>query len=249
MKRNLVFILVFVQVMFCCVPTAAMVVDDERMILEGRQEKEDTDTVEGNIIYYSDRKISEVNSLEKVTGQTVPANPYSEFTNPGQGIYYTGSFYSEYPVRYEPDNTKEVDEGFEIARLSFDTRTDEELTDVTFTYNKSQTVSWTVSGTVTGETEFGIIGQKVKASLSVSVARSSSTSEAIGVTVTKRIRPGKTGYIKMYARGVMTYGALVYKWRDRCGNSGEREQFIRATLPLERIEGCDIHIGPLNFTN
>lgn len=197
----------------------------------------DGETKNVSVDYYSDSEINEINNLSTTESNNAKINP----------AIMSSTTYVEYPVSYNPSTTKIKYEGFEIGTISFDTRDEDYPTTLSLTYQESQTVSWSISGTVSATAEFNVIATKVEATVSATVATSSSTGTAIGASITKTINPDKYGYIKVYAHGVNTSGAVKYRWYDRLGNSGYINKQISAKLPLDYYNQFSVHFGNLVY--
>lgn len=155
-----------------------------------------------------------------------------------------GSFYTEYLDRFNPNHVERKLDAFPVQEYTYD-RAGQPTGDVTVTYTNSTTVEWTCSGGISGEAEFKILAKGVKATANVSVARSSTVGSAASSTSTYTLQGGRKYSITIYAHGVTTTGAAVYKWNDINGNSGEREVAISALLPYATYTKTNgIHFGP-----
>lgn len=181
-----------------------------------------------NINYYSNEKIKEI--AEDSNGKSRTKRSVD-------------SFISKHPIKYISDYQTKEREAFELGEVSFDTRGEKNSSSITLSYTESQNVEWTISGDAESDVNFRLIEAKISAGIS----RKSSTSSAIGASITKTIKGGKTGCMKIYAQGVKTGGAIEYKYTDVSGHSGTFKKHIRATLPLTRYDKFSVHFGRLIY--
>jgi len=189
-------------------------------------------------------------ALEKetgITGNTKEVVTKTKSSVFGIPMLRSGSFYSEWLDRYDPDYTQFKPDAFQLGKVSFDTRGESASTEITATYSQSHAVEWVFTGSASGSAEFNLLALEAEAEIGVSVARASTTSDAIGATVKKTVPGGKYGYFGIYANGVRTSGAMVYKWRDVAGNSGEIERPAACTLPYQEYETFNVHFGNLRY--
>lgn len=158
-----------------------------------------------------------------------------------------GTFYNEYPVSYNPNYVSFDRYAFTIGTAYFDTRGEYgNSTTIKATYSEQTTVNWSVSGTISASAEFNVLAAGVKAEASTTVSRSSSTSTRIGWSKDYNVATGRTGYIRIYAPGTKTGGAIKYKWNDRSGNSGYNYKQIVSTLP-NSTTGIDLTFGGIVY--
>lgn len=156
----------------------------------------------------------------------------------------SGSFYSETLVGYEEDDTVNR-EAFEIAEFTFDT-TGAVANDVmTVTYEEAQELSWEVS--VGGSVSYSDLFDMLEAEGRFDIARTSSTSKAVGANKEYTLPKNRSGSICIYAHGVRLEGKLVYEWNDIHGNSGTRKELINVLSPYRKYNISRIHFGRIIY--
>lgn len=198
-----------------------------------------------SVTYYTPEEIKSI--AERSLNNGIPDLPRKGEITPNADSFlvkeYTG---------FNPSYITKNDEAFEIAHFAFDTRGKEASSQkLTVKYERSTSVEWAVSGSASlevGTSAFwGFIEPKVTAT--ASVARTSSTSNAIGAQMEYTVPKNKLGYVKMYAGGIGTGGALTYKWRDRTGRTGTGAESINAKIPYKSYSTLHIKFGRLTYTN
>lgn len=150
---------------------------------------------------------------------------------------------------YNPSYVSRDDQAFELARYAFDTRGATSAT-LTVKYEQGTTINWTYSGSVNLSVEtpafWGLIEPKV--SVTGSVSRSSSTTTAIGASMSYGVQLNKVGYVNMYAGGIKTGGSMTYKWRDVTGRTGTGTDSLNAKIPYKTYGTQNIKFGGLVYT-
>jgi len=158
-----------------------------------------------------------------------------------------GTFYTEWPVDYDPDYTEYDKDAYKIGQANFDTRGEVgDSTNITATYSEQTSVAWTISGTAEASAEFKVLSNGVEASVSVTVSRQTSTSENVGFSKDYSVATGEQGYIRVYAPAYNTGGAMKYNWEDREGNTGSNYKFVTSTVPTE-VTSTDVTFGPVVY--
>lgn len=156
-----------------------------------------------------------------------------------------GSFIVKYPVKYKKRKQRTKYDAFPIAKITFNTKGESSDSQLEISYDESSEISWVINVNITGEQEFGLI----KASLSVDVGTTSTTTNCVGAKITKKVRKNTEGYCEIFAHGIYTAGTMVYKWADVAGNEGYSDKEIDATLPLRDYSRYNVHFGNLVYTD
>ncbi|MDW0115312.1 hypothetical protein QT711_19360 [Sporosarcina saromensis] len=200
-----------------------------------------------SLIYYSDEEIQQ-KAIEATNQDLLNYMDSNTSLNTGGDnlISPQSSTYREWPVSYNPKTVVNSNTAFELAKVTFDSR-GATSAEIELEYNSSKTITWTVSGTVSGTAEFSIIGQRVEASASTTIARESSTSNAVVAKFKRGVQLNKTGYVKIYAHGIATTGTLQYKWQDVTGRTGYINKSISSRIPYQKYDGTYIHFGPVVY--
>lgn len=163
----------------------------------------------------------------------------------GTSIKPFGSVYIEALVGYEPRDSNKKD-AFEIAEFTFDTRGEAgSETVMTVSYESGTRLEWVDNGTVSVSASdlFDIL----EAEASYSIARTSSTNEAVGASKEYRLYTDRIGSINIYAHGVEMKGVLIYEWEDIDGNRGTREENANILAPYKEYSTSKIHFGPVIY--
>lgn len=155
-----------------------------------------------------------------------------------------GSFYMENLIGYE-ENDSVNREAFEIAEFTFDTDGHIANDIMNVTYQGSESVSWEVGGGVS--VSASDLFDMIEAEGHFDIAKSSTTSSAVGASKSYTIPPNKSGSIKIYAHGIELEGKLVYEWNDIEGNKGIRRETIDVLAPYKTYSNSKIHFGGIEY--
>lgn len=195
-----------------------------------------------SVTYYTPQEIQTI--AEKSLNNGFPNVPKKD----GYSTNADGFLVKEY-TGYNPSYVTNNDEAFELARYAFDTR-GATSANITVKYEQATTINWVVTGSASFSVEtsafWGLIEPKV--AVSTSVSRSTSTSTAIGASMNYGVQLNKVGYVKMYAGGMASGGAMTYKWRDVTGRTGTGSEVINTKIPYSRYASQHIKFGRLVYT-
>lgn len=193
-----------------------------------------------SIIRYSVEQIQEdaLSRLEKFE------NKNNVKDSPGDVSASIGTFYNEWPVEYTPTSTTIDKKAFQIAGITVETYGyPGPYVSMPITYTGGQEVVSSCTGSLTGETEFNIMAQKIKAQIGVEISKSSTISSSISVELDSSIKVNSVATIPIYAWGLKTSGNIKYQWTDRYGGSGYLTRSGSGYLPYSMYNGTYITFG------
>lgn len=157
------------------------------------------------------------------------------------------SFYKEYLYDYIPNYSYEDPEAFPLIKIHFDNRYNNYEKGIEINYTTGQALTWQNTFNINGSIEFAmpIIKNALKLQAGYTLAYTSSTNSAIGTKATVTNLELRRGYIPVFAPGVVTGGAFIYKWYDVVGNSGYRTEPDGGSgiLPFEEYKYGGIKFG------
>lgn len=226
-KLSKVALIVLVSLSF--LGSVCMATDSEGMMKHFSKEEIKAEATE--------RLIMEMNSENEISDL--------EQLNENNKIRPRGSFYNEYPIRYDAQHTFVDKEAFKVAEFTYDTDgCPTKYKEVEVNYNGGDTVEWstTIGGSVKGKI-WGLVETEVH----VDVSRSSTISRSIGSTVPYSLKRNSIAVIPVYAYGYKTTGSVVYKWDDRDGNSGYKYKKLKAYLPYKKYKSSYIKFGRVSY--